>query len=82
LWKTWQKTCKKSFREYRDDIQREFYIKTTKKFGWTKDVLINQLETGAFARYMANQTNFDNAVPEKAFSQKHLRNDIIEKIIN
>ncbi len=27
----------------KDNIRREFYIKTTKKFGWTKDVLINQL---------------------------------------
>ena len=49
----------------KDDIRREFYLKTTKKFGWTKDVLINQLEAGAFDRYMANQTNFDKAVPEK-----------------
>jgi hypothetical protein len=28
----------------KDDIRREFYLKITKKFGWTKDVLINQLE--------------------------------------
>lgn len=27
----------------KDYIRREFYIKATKKFGWTKDVLINQL---------------------------------------
>ena len=32
-----------------DDLEREFYIKTTKKFGWTKDVLINQLEVGALS---------------------------------
>ena len=56
----------------KDDIQREFYIKTTKKFGWTKDVLINQLEAGAFERYMANQTNFDKAVPEKYRHQAKL----------
>lgn len=49
----------------KDDVRREFYLRTTKKFGWTKDVLINQLEAGAFKRYMANQTNFDKAVPEK-----------------
>lgn len=49
----------------KDDVRREFYLRTTKKFGWTKDVLINQLEAGAFERYMANQTNFDKAVPEK-----------------
>ena len=56
----------------KDDIQREFYIKITKKFGWTKDVLINQLEAGAFERYMANQANFDKAVPEKYRHQAKL----------
>jgi len=56
----------------KDDLQREFYIKITKKFGWTKDVLINQLEAGAFERYMANQTNFDKAVPEKYRHQAKL----------
>ncbi|MEW6107849.1 MAG: DUF1016 N-terminal domain-containing protein [Nitrospirota bacterium] len=56
----------------KDDIQREFYIRITKKFGWTKDVLVNQLEAGAFERYMANQTNFDKAVPEKYRHQAKL----------
>ena len=56
----------------KDDIRRTFYLKTTKKFGWTKDVLINQLEAGAFERYMANQTNFDKAVPEKYRHQAKL----------
>jgi len=56
----------------KDNIKREFYIKTTKKFGWTKDVLINQLEAGAFERYMANQTNFDKTVPAKYRHQAKL----------
>lgn len=56
----------------KDDIRREFYIKATKKFGWSKDVLLNQLEAGAFERYMANQTNFDKAVPEKYRHQAKL----------
>lgn len=56
----------------KNNIQREFYIKITKKFGWTKDVLINQLEAGAFERFMANQTNFDKAVPEKYRHQAKL----------
>lgn len=34
----------------KDDVQREFYIKITKKFGWTKNVLINQLEAGGEAQ--------------------------------
>ncbi len=28
----------------KDDLEREFYILVTKKFGWTKNVLINQIE--------------------------------------
>jgi hypothetical protein len=36
-----------------------------KELDWTKDVLINQIEAGAFKQYMANQTNFDKAVPDK-----------------
>lgn len=56
----------------KDEFQREFYIKVTKKFGWTKDVLINQLEAGAFERFMVNQTNFDKAVPEKYRRQAKL----------
>ncbi len=56
----------------KNDLQREFYIKITKKFGWTKDVLINQLEAGAFERFMANQTNFDKAVPERHRHQAKL----------
>src|SRR3989339_2139188 len=54
------------------DIRREFYLKTTKKFGWTKDVLINQIEAVAFERFMANQTNFDKTVPEKYRHQAKL----------
>jgi len=56
----------------KDPLRREFYLKVTKKFGWTKDVLINQLEAGAFERFMANQTNFDKAVPAKYRHQAKL----------
>jgi predicted nuclease of restriction endonuclease-like (RecB) superfamily len=27
-----------------DPLQREFYVRMTKKFGWTKSVLIHQIE--------------------------------------
>lgn len=49
----------------KDSLERQFYIKTTKCYGWTKDVLINNIENQAYARYLANQTNFDETVPEK-----------------
>ena len=49
----------------KDPLKREFYIKMTKRYGWTKDVLINNIENRAFEKYLTNQTNFDETVPEK-----------------
>lgn len=49
----------------KDTTEREFYIKMTKRYGWTKNVLINNLENKAYEKYLMNQTNFDETVPEK-----------------
>jgi len=49
----------------KDPQEREFYIRMTKRYGWTKDVLTNQLESRSYEKYLTNQTNFDKAVPEK-----------------
>jgi len=43
----------------KDQQERKFYIQATKKFGWTKDVLINQIENKSFESYLLNQTNWD-----------------------
>jgi predicted nuclease of restriction endonuclease-like (RecB) superfamily len=56
----------------KDDSEREFYIRMTKKFGWTKNVLINQIENKAYEQYILNQTNFDKALPEKYSYQAKL----------
>jgi predicted nuclease of restriction endonuclease-like (RecB) superfamily len=56
----------------KDDLKREFYIKMTKKFGWTKDVLIHQIENQSYEKYLLNQTNFDKALPEKYRHQAKL----------
>lgn len=56
----------------KDDLEREFYLKITKKFGWTKDVLIHQIENKAYEKYLLNQTNFDKAVPTKYQKQATL----------
>lgn len=47
------------------DAEREFYIKNTKKFGWTYNVLNHHLDTNSYHKYLTNQTNFDKTVPEK-----------------
>jgi predicted nuclease of restriction endonuclease-like (RecB) superfamily len=49
----------------KNPLQREFYIKMTKRYGWTKDVLINNIENKAFEKYLTSQTNFNDTVTEK-----------------
>jgi predicted nuclease of restriction endonuclease-like (RecB) superfamily len=48
----------------KDVQERRFYILTTKKFGWTKDVLIHQIENKSFEKYVLNQTNFEQTLPD------------------
>jgi predicted nuclease of restriction endonuclease-like (RecB) superfamily len=49
----------------KDNQQRRFYILATKKFGWTSRVLSHQIENQTFEKYLLNQTNFDETLPEK-----------------
>ena len=44
----------------------------TRKFGWTKNVLINQIENQSYQKTLLNQTNFDKAVSENIRSQAKL----------
>ena len=56
----------------KDDLKRQFYILMTKKFGWTKDVLIHQIDNKSYEKYLLNQTNFDKTLPEKYKRQAKL----------
>ena len=49
----------------KDNLQREFYLKTTRKFGWTKNVLLHQIENQSYEKTLLNQTTFDRTVPEE-----------------
>ncbi len=49
----------------KDNQERRFYILATKKFGWTSRVLSHQIENQSFEKYLLNQTNFDETLPEK-----------------
>ncbi|MCD8092008.1 MAG: PDDEXK nuclease domain-containing protein [Bacteroides sp.] len=49
--------------------QRQFYILATKKYGWTKDVLINKIEIKTYENYLLGQSNFDITLPEKIKGQ-------------
>ena len=56
----------------KDDLEREFYIKMTKKYGWTKSVLTHQIEGGSYESFLLNQTNFDKSLEEKYKPQAKL----------
>jgi len=49
----------------KDASAREYYLRTTVEMGWSRNVLIHQIEGGAFERHrMAKkQHNFDRALP-------------------
>lgn len=53
----------------KDSQERLFYTLATRKFGWTKDVLIHQVENKTFEKYLLNQTNFDKVLPEAIAKQ-------------
>jgi predicted nuclease of restriction endonuclease-like (RecB) superfamily len=60
------------FEKCKDDLEREFYIRMTRKFGWTKDVLAIKIETHIYENTLLNQTNFDQTVPEEIRNQAKL----------
>lgn len=56
----------------KDDLEREFYMRATLKFGWTKNVLIHQIENQSYEKTLLNQTNFDKAISEDIRNQAKL----------
>lgn len=60
------------FERCKQPAEREFYIRRTQEFGWSKNVLIHQIENGTYEKTLLSQTNFDAAVPESVRSQAKL----------
>ena len=56
----------------KDSLERQFYILATKRFGWTKNVLIHQIELKSYEKYLLGQTNFDSTLPENIRNQAAL----------
>lgn len=52
--------------------QRHFYLSATKKYGWTKDMLIHKIELKTFEKYLLGQNNFDLTLPRKIKNQSLL----------
>ena len=56
----------------KDDLEREFYIRATARFGWTKAILQHQIDNQSYSRYLLNQTNFDQTVRPEIKAQAML----------
>jgi len=56
----------------KDPLEREFYIRMTRKFGWTKNVLVYQIENQSYEKTLLGQTNFDRALTPKLRAQAKL----------
>ena len=46
-------------------LQREFYMRMSKKKGWSYRVLLNQISNCTYERTMSSQTNFDKNLPKE-----------------
>jgi len=47
----------------KDNLEREFYLRMTKEYGWSYRVLLNHIEADTYRRTLTNQTNFDQTLP-------------------
>ena len=55
-----------------DPLEREFYIRMTGRFGWSKNVLIHQIENQSYEKTLLGQTNFDRTVTRELRAQAKL----------
>jgi len=64
------------FQRCKNPLQREFYIRMTQKFGWSKDVLIHQIENQSYEKSLLGQNNFDKTLtPEFSMQAKQAVKD-------
>jgi len=48
----------------KDTQERQFYILATKRYGWTKDVLIHKIELNTYEKFLLGQSNFEETLPD------------------
>lgn len=60
------------FQRCKDSLEREFYLRMTRKFGWSKSVLIHQIENQSYEKSLLGQTNFDRTLTPELRAQAKL----------
>lgn len=56
----------------KDALDREFYLRMTRKMGWSKNVLIHQIENQTYEKSLLGQTNFDQTITQTLRDQAKL----------
>jgi predicted nuclease of restriction endonuclease-like (RecB) superfamily len=56
----------------KDDLEREFYIRMSRKYGWTKNVLALRIQDQTYEKTLLGQTNFEKNLPEPIRNQAKL----------
>lgn len=56
----------------KDPLQREFYIRMTRRMGWSRNVLIHQIDNQAYEKTFIGQNNFSDTLPEPIRDQAKL----------
>lgn len=56
----------------KDELEREFYLRATARFGWTTRVLQHQIDNQSYRQYLTGQTNFDAVLPDSIKAQAML----------
>jgi predicted nuclease of restriction endonuclease-like (RecB) superfamily len=54
------------FERCKSEQEREFYIRSCRNFGWSRNVLVHQIGNQAFQRTITSQTNFGAALDPAA----------------
>lgn len=53
-------------------LEREFYLRATRKFGWSKSVLVHQIDNQSYEKSLLGQTNFDRTLTPALRAQAKL----------
>ncbi|NCC05531.1 MAG: DUF1016 family protein, partial [Proteobacteria bacterium] len=56
----------------KDALEREFYIRMTRKFGWSKNVLIHHIDNQSYEKSLLGQHNFEQALTPALRNQAKL----------
>ena len=56
----------------KNDLEREYYIRMTRKFGWSRNVLMHNIDVQSYEKFLINQTNFDQVLTPELLDQAKL----------